>query len=54
MFQVETIHRVVLLDEHQTLKVFHAQLNDVESTNNLQTKDTSLLNYHDGNIPVEL
>lgn len=28
------------LEVHQTLKVFHAQLNDVESTNNLQIKNT--------------
>lgn len=37
---VNTIHRAMSLEVHQTLKVFHARLNDVASTNNLQIEGT--------------
>lgn len=40
--KVETIYRVTLLEVHQTLNVFHGQLNDahfVDYTNSLQIRD---------------
>lgn len=40
--KVETIYRVMLLKVHQTLSVFHGQLNDadfVDYTNSLQIRD---------------
>lgn len=41
--KVETIYRVMLLEVHQTLNVFHGQLNDarfVDYTNSLQIRVT--------------